>query len=68
MMTNENQDCEKQDWQELARQASQETDPERLIELVRQLNSVLGKAAEERRGPSNVDSGLGSSLAPFSAF
>ncbi len=29
------------DWQDLARLASQEKDPERLMELIRQLNSAL---------------------------
>jgi hypothetical protein len=32
---------ENQDWQLLAQQASEEQDPERLMELVRQLNSAL---------------------------
>jgi|GEM_PF-4506464 len=41
MMTYENQD-----WQNLARLASQELDPDRLIELVRQLNSALEKQEE----------------------
>jgi hypothetical protein len=41
MMTDENQD-----WQNLARLASQELDPDRLIELVRQLNSALEKNEE----------------------
>jgi hypothetical protein len=34
---------ENQDWQNLARLASQELDPDRLIELVRRLNSALEK-------------------------
>lgn len=37
---------ENQDWQNLARLASQELDPDRLIELVRQLNSALEKNEE----------------------
>jgi hypothetical protein len=41
MMTHENQD-----WQNLARLASQELDPDRLIELVRQLNSALEQKEE----------------------
>jgi hypothetical protein len=44
MMTYENQD-----WQNLARLASQELDPDRLIELVRQLNTALEK---NEQGPS----------------
>jgi len=34
------------DWQHLAEQASSETDPEKLLNLVKQLNRVLGEQEE----------------------
>jgi hypothetical protein len=42
-LTYQNQTFEKLDWQDLARQASEEMDPERLLELVRRLNNALEK-------------------------
>jgi hypothetical protein len=37
------------DWQHLAEQASNEMDPEKLINLVTQLNCVLGEQEERSR-------------------
>jgi hypothetical protein len=37
------------DWQHLAEQASNEMDPEKLINLVTQLNRVLGEQEERSR-------------------
>ena len=37
------------DWQHLAEQASSETDPEKLISLVTQLNRVLAEQEERSR-------------------
>ena len=37
------------DWQRLAEQASTEMDPEKLINLVTQLNRVLGEQEERSR-------------------
>jgi hypothetical protein len=37
------------DWEGLAEQASQETDPHRLMELVTELNRVLGEREETSR-------------------
>ena len=37
------------DWQHLAEQASSEMDPEKLINLVTQLNRVLGEHEERSR-------------------
>jgi hypothetical protein len=45
-MSNQNQD-----WQDLARLASEEKDPERLMELVQQLNIALQKKHELVRSP-----------------
>ena len=45
------------DWQHLAEQASSEMDPEKLINLVTQLNRVLGEQEERsrmQRHPPNV--------------
>jgi hypothetical protein len=47
---------ENQDWQLLAQQASEEQDPERLMELVRQLNSALDNA-NTRSSTPDADSG-----------
>jgi hypothetical protein len=37
------------DWQHLAEQASNEMDPEKLLNLVNQLNRLLGKQEERSR-------------------
>ena len=37
------------DWQHLAEQASSEMDPEKLINLVTQINRVLGEQEEKSR-------------------
>jgi hypothetical protein len=37
------------DWESIAEQASQETDPHRLMELVTELNRVLGEREETSR-------------------
>jgi hypothetical protein len=41
------------DWQDLARLASQEKDPERLMELIRQLNSALENDGKDKDGEHN---------------
>jgi hypothetical protein len=46
MMTHENQD-----WRNLARLAAQEPDPDRLMELIRQLNDALEKEKKEGTRP-----------------
>lgn len=49
---NSEKDSEK-DWQDLARLASQERDPDRLMDLVRKLNSALeNESKDEGRKPS----------------
>jgi len=40
------------DWQHLAEQASNETDADKLVNLVTQLNSVLGEQEERFQGMS----------------
>ena len=46
------------DWQHLAEQASKETDPDKLLSLVTQLNRVLGeqeeRRAQQRQGDGNT--------------
>jgi hypothetical protein len=43
---------QRNDWQYLAEQASTETDPDKLVNLVTQLNSVLGEQEERFQGMS----------------
>ncbi|HEY6769245.1 MAG TPA: hypothetical protein VI386_31255 [Candidatus Sulfotelmatobacter sp.] len=48
------------DWQDLAQRASEETDPKKLMDLVRQLNEALEKAKDgldrsEDVNPSNMN-------------
>ena len=40
---------QRNDWQYLAEQASNEMDPDKLLNLVTQLNSVLGEQEERSR-------------------
>jgi Asp-tRNA(Asn)/Glu-tRNA(Gln) amidotransferase C subunit len=46
------------DWQHLAEQASSEMDPDKLINLVTQLNRVLGEQEERSRVQRQPNEGL----------
>jgi hypothetical protein len=46
------------DWQDLARLASQEKDPEKLMELIRQLNSALENNGKDEGTTSSVPDSL----------
>jgi hypothetical protein len=45
------------DWQHLAEQASNEMDPEKLLNLVTQLNRVLGEQEERSRAKRHPTNG-----------
>ncbi|MGA8432477.1 MAG: hypothetical protein WB729_21805 [Candidatus Sulfotelmatobacter sp.] len=55
---NEHEHQHQKDWQDLARLASQEKDPEKLMELIRQLNSALENNGKDEGTTSSVPDSL----------
>jgi hypothetical protein len=55
------------DWKELSEAASREKDPQKLLELIEQLNKVLDQRAQDmqKHRPSNQETSPGSAATPF---
>lgn len=47
-------DLESKDWRELSEAASRETDPQRLMDLIRALNKALERREREQKNPNQT--------------
>jgi hypothetical protein len=59
------------DWKELSEAASREKDPQKLLELIEELNKVLDQRAQDmqqKHRPSNQETSPGSAAKPYNCL